>query len=186
MKKVAIIISLISVPFLAAAQSIFDKYDDMDQVGSVVVNQKMFEMLADIETNDQDSASIINQAKMLNNLTVYTTSSLEVTKTMGQDVAKYIMSSNLEELMRIKEGNSSIKFYILEGSDDNHVKELLMFVKGLTNMTKNQNITINGKQPIVETVLLSLKGNIDLREVSKLTAKLNVPGGELLKKATKE
>ena len=44
MKKVAIIISLISVPFLATAQSIFDKYEDMDQVGSVVVNQKMFEI----------------------------------------------------------------------------------------------------------------------------------------------
>ncbi len=180
MKKVAIIISLISVPLMATAQSVFDKYEDMDQVGSVVVNQKMFEMLADIETNDQDSASIINQAKMLNNLTVYTTSSLEVTKTMAQDVAKYIISSNLEELMRIKECNSSIKFYILEGGDENHVKELLMFVKGLTN------ITINGKQPVVETVLLSLKGDIDLRKVSKLTAKLNVPGGELLKKATKE
>jgi len=56
----------------------------------------------------------------------------------------------------------------------------------LTDMTKNQNITINGKQRVVETVLLSLKGDIDLREVSKLTTKLNVPGGELLKKATKE
>ena len=124
--------------------------------------------------------------KMLKNLTVFTTSSLDVTNSIEKDVASYIESSKLEELMRIKDGASSIKFFILEGSDDNHVKELLMFVKGLTDMTKNQNITINGKQRVVETVLLSLKGDIDLREVSKLTTKLNVPGGELLKKATKE
>jgi len=186
MKIQTLIFSLILLPTVLLSQSIFDKYEDIELVNSVVMNQKMFNMLADIETNDPDSEAFINQAITLKNLTVYTTSSVDVMKSMEQDVASYVMSSQLEELMRIKDGGSSIKFYILEGSDDNHVKELLMFVKGLTDMTKNQNITINGKQRVVETVLLSLKGDIDLREVSKLTTKLNVPGGELLKKATKE
>jgi hypothetical protein len=39
---------------------------------------------------------------------------------------------------------------------------------------------------VIETVLLSLTGDIDLRQVSKLTNQLNVPGGEQLKKATKK
>ena len=185
MKKTAIILSIILSPFLVTAQAFFDKYEDMDQVVSVVINQKMFEMLGDVETNDADSESFTKMVKSLKNLSVYTTSSLKVTKSLEKDIAKYIKSSDLEELMRIKDGDSSIKFYVLEGSDDNHVKEFLMFVKGLTDETKNQN-SIIGKQRVVETVLLSLKGDIDLREVSKLTAKLNVPGGELLKKATKE
>ena len=34
--------------------------------------------------------------------------------------------------------------------------------------------------------LLQLKGDIDLREVSNLTSKLNVPGGDLLKNADKK
>jgi hypothetical protein len=34
--------------------------------------------------------------------------------------------------------------------------------------------------------LLSLTGDIDLRNVSKLTTQLNVPGGEQLKKASKK
>jgi|TARA_B110000967_G_scaffold26779_1_gene24485 hypothetical protein len=186
MKKTAIILSMILTPFIVTSQSLFDKYEEMDQVVSVVVNQKMFQMLADFETNDPDSESFMNQAKNLKNLSVYTTSSLDITKSMEKDIAKYIKSSDLEELMRIKDGDSSIKFFILEGSDDNHVNELLMFVKGLTDMSQNQNFSINGKQLEIETVLLSLKGDIDLREVSKLTTKLNVPGGELLKKATKE
>ena len=186
MKKTAIILSIILSPFLVTAQAFFDKYEDMDQVVSVVINQKMFEMLGDVETNDADSESFTKMVKSLKNLTVYTTSSLKVTKSLEKDIAKYIKSSDLEELMRIKDGDSSIKFYVLEGSDDNHVKEFLMFVKGLTEMTQDRNFSVNGKQLEIETVLLSLKGNIDLREVSKLTAKLNVPGGELLKNATKE
>ena len=185
MKTQTLILSLILLPTLLLSQNIFDKYEDMDQVSSVIVNEKMFKMLADVETNDPDSGAFISQAKMLKNLTVFTTSSLDVTNSIEKDVASYIESSKLEELMRIKDGASSIKFFILEGSDDNHVKEFLMFVKGLTDETKNQN-SIIGKQRVVETVLLSLKGDIDLREVSKITDKLNVPGGELLKNATKE
>ena len=46
---------------------------------------------------------------------------------------------------------------------------------------------VNGADELpVETVLLSLVGDIDLRMVSELTKKLNVPGGDQLKKATKK
>ena len=49
------------------AQSIFEKYEEMEHVTSVVVNQKMFKMLAniDIQTNDADADDFINQVKML-------------------------------------------------------------------------------------------------------------------------
>jgi hypothetical protein len=57
-----------------------------------------------------------------------------------------------------------------------------MFVNGLKEVTKGQDITINGKKREIETVILSLTGDIDLRQVSKLTNKMNVPGGDQLKK----
>ena len=188
MKKFAIILSLLLAPTLMLAQSLFEKYEDKDDVTSVVVNQKMFKMLSniDIQTNDPDSDDFINQVKMLKNLTVYTTDNIDVSNSMGKDVEKYIKNSKLEELMRIKDGDQTVNFFILEGKDENHVKELLMFVNGLGDITKNENISINGKQRIIETVLLSLTGDIDLRQVSKLTSQLNVPGGEQLKKATKK
>ena len=185
MKKFAIILSLLLAPTLMLAQSLFEKYEDIDDVTSVVVNQKMFKMLSniDIQTNDPDSDDFINQVKMLKNLTVYTTDNIDVSNSMGKDVEKYIKNSSLEELMRIKDGDQTVNFFILEGKDENHVKELLMFVNGLGDITKNENISINGKQRVIETVLLSLTGDIDLRQVSKLTSQLNVPGGEQLKKA---
>ena len=188
MKNNLLLLSLLLTPIVMSAQSIFEKYEDQDHVTSVVVNQKMFTMLANIEvqTNDPDSDAFIKQVKMLDNLTVYTTDNIGVSKSMKNDVEQYIKNSKLEELMRIKDGDQTVNFFVLEGKDDNHVKELLMFVNGLGDLTKNENISINGKQRSIETVLLSLTGDIDLRQVSKLTNQLNVPGGDQLKKATKE
>ena len=51
---------------------------------------------------------------------------------------------------------------------------------------EKRDISINGQQRIIETVLLSLTGDIDLRKVSELTTQLNVPGGDQLKKASKK
>tara|TARA_Y100000385_G_scaffold66202_1_gene65803 strand:- start:6527 stop:7102 length:576 start_codon:yes stop_codon:yes gene_type:complete len=188
MKKIVVVLSLLLAPIVLSAQSIFEKYEDQEHVTSVVVNQKMFKMLAniDVQTNDPDSDAFINQVKMLDNLTVFTTDNIGVSNSMKKDVDKYIKSSKLEELMRIKDGDQTVNFFVLEGKDDNHVKELLMFVNGLGDITKEENISINGKQRVIETVLLSLTGDIDLRQVSKLTNQLNVPGGDQLKKATKK
>ena len=95
-------------------------------------------------------------------------------------------NSSLEELMRIKDGDQNIKFFVLSGRDENHVSELLMLVSGLSKAMEEQDIKVGGKQRVIETVLLSLTGDIDLRNVSKLTSQLNVPGGDQLKKASKQ
>ena len=105
---------------------------------------------------------------------------------MNATVKSYLKKSDLEELMRIKDGDQNVFFYIEEGKDENHVKELLMFVNGLKEMTKEQDIEINGKKREIETVVLSLTGDIDLRQISKLTNQMNMPGGEQLKKANKK
>ena len=185
-QTLTLILSLVLFPTLLLSQNFFDKYEDYGDIGSIIVNQKMFNMLSDIEINDPDAGAFMIQAGKLKNLSVYTTSSREMSSVMEGDVAEYIEIFKLEELMRINVDGSNIKFYILEGKDDNHVKELLMFSTELTNLSVQENYTINGTKLEFETVLLSLKGDIDLREVSNLTSKLNVPGGDLLKNADKK
>ena len=89
---------------------------------------------------------------------------------MSNDVASYLKSSRLSELMRFTDENTQIKFYVQEGKDDDHVKELLMFVSGISELEK---IDINGRQ--IETVLLSLSGDIDLNKINALITKMNLP-----------
>lgn len=185
MKKVVLIIAVAMISVMSYGQSMFDKFEDMEGVTSIVVNSKMFSMLASIEinTDDPESQEYIDMIKKITNLKVLTTGDAAISEQMKSKVNSYLGSSNLEELMRIKDGDQTIKFYVKEGKDQNHVKELLMFVTGLKEMTKGQDITINGEKRDFETVILSLTGDIDLRQISKLTEKMDVPGGKHLKKA---
>ena len=82
---------------------------------------------------------------------------------------KYLKSSSLQELMRVKDKDANVKFYIKSGKDEDHVSELLMFVTGI----KNGNVEINDRK--FETVLLSLTGDIDLNKIGSLTQKMNLP-----------
>lgn len=135
---------------------------------------------------DMDDPEMKEYADMANNITgfkVFTTGSEKISADMNATVAKYLKSSDLEELMRIKDGEQTVKFYIKEGKDENHVKEFLMFISGLKEMTKGQDIEINGKKRDFETVIMTLTGDIDLRQISKITNQMDIPGGEQLKKA---
>ena len=42
------------------------------------------------------------------------------------------------------------------------------------------------KKREIETVLLTLTGDIDLRQVSKITNQMDIPGGDQLKKASEK
>ncbi len=187
MKKLIVIIALILAPMLSGAQSIFDKYEDMKDVTSIVVTQKAFRMLAtiDLDVDDPEAKEFMEMVKKITGLKVFTTGDEKISADMKATVDKYLKSSDLEELMRIKDGEQTVKFYVKEGKDENHVKELLMFVTGLKELTEGQDIEINGKKREIETVLLTLTGDIDLRQVSKITNQMDIPGGDQLKKADK-
>lgn len=187
MKKLALVLAIALAPIVTFGQSLFDKYEDMEGVTSVVINQKMFKMLAGININleDPEDQAFLDMAKKITGLKVFTTGNEKTSADINASVTQYLGTANLEELMRIKDGNQTVKFYVKQGKDENHVKELLMLVNGLKEISKDQNITINGKNREMETVVLSLTGDIDLRQISKMTEKMNVPGGDQLKKAGK-
>ena len=155
------------------AQSAFDKFDGQDDVTSIVVNQKMFELMSKVkvDASDKQTLQYMNLIKKLNNLKVFTTQSTRVQGEMKTSVDKYIKSSGLEELMRMNDKGKSVKIMVKSGTKDSQIRELLMFVEG-------------GKGD--DTVLMSLTGDFDLNEISILTDKMNIPGGDDLKKASKK
>ena len=132
----------------------------------------------DINTDDPEAQEYIKMVNSITSFKVITTENKNVSSDIDGWVTKRLKSSTYEELMRIRDGGSNVKFYVKEGKDDDHVKELLMFVTGL----EGKNIEIEGRK--METVLLSLTGDIDLRKIGKLTDKMDLPGGKQLGKAS--
>ena len=168
------------LPLMAFSQSVFEKFEDMDGVSTVVVNQNMFRLISkmDVDVDDPETRDYIDIAKNLKDLKVFATESKSIAADMKTVVDKYLKSASLQELMRVKDEEANIKFYIKQGRDEDHVSELLMFVSGI------KEVEANGRK--IETVLLSLTGDIDLNKIGTLTKKMNLPGGEELKKAGKK
>lgn len=189
MKKslVVLALALLLMPLTAMAQSdIFAQYSGNDDVTYVSIKPKMFQMLAkmDIETDDADAQEFL---KMVNSITSFKTMATD-NKTIASDIKKWVSgrSSSLEELMEVKDNGMVVKFYVKEGRDEDHVAELLMFVNGLDAVMKDNGISVNGKKRSLETVVISFTGDIDLNQISKLTKKFDLPGGEELDKKKKK
>lgn len=171
--KIAFTIALLLLPSLIFAQSVFDKFDGQDDVTSVIVNKKMFQMMGNVkmDSKDKEAQQYLDLIKNLDNLKVFTTSSTRTTSEIKAVADKYVKTAGLEELMRVNDSGKSIKILVKSGAKDTQIKELLMFIEG------------SGKGN--ETVLLSLTGNFDLDEIAVLTDKMKLPGGDVLKKAGK-
>lgn len=174
MKKIAILITILFAPMVVSAQT-FDSFEDEKDVTSVIVTKNMFKLLSkiDVESEDPEAKEYMSLINNLENIKIYTTENPEVAKRMNSAVIAYIGKNKaLSELMRVKEDGKNIKFYSKEGKNENFVSELLMHLDG----------NIDGK---ATSVIMSITGNIDLKQISKLTRDMNVPGSEELKNIDK-
>lgn len=161
MKKIIVLIAIAILPFTNYAQnSIFDKFEDMDDVTTVVVTKEAFKMLAKFKSGGEEGAEYFDMVKGLNSFRVFTTENPDISKQMSNVVSKYLKSAKLVELMRVKDKDANVKIYIRTGKDDDHVSELLMYVSGIEK---------HHKEFKAESVILSLTGDIDLNKISKLT-----------------
>jgi len=177
MNKLSLVVVIALLPVFGFSQSIFDKYEDMDNVGTVVVNKGMIDLVSKIGnmTDDEEAKEFAEVAEGINGIKVFITEDKGVASNMASTVKKYLKSSSMEELMRVKDKDVNVKFYIKNGKDEDHVRELLMFVSGM----KDIDVDVNGRR--FETVLVSMTGDIDLNKISAITNKMNLP--EDLKKA---
>ncbi len=175
MKKLIVVVAFLLGSTFAFAQSVFDKFEDKEGVTSVVVTQKMFEMMSKVKADakGKDTQQYLNLLKKLDNLKVFTTASTKIGSDMKATVNAYLKSNPLEELMRVNNAGKNVKIYIKSGASENMVKELLMLIEGA-----------NLKD--ADTIVLSLTGNFSLEEIAILTEKMSLPGGDELKKASKK
>lgn len=183
-KVIVLVMAIMLLPITGMAQDIFEKYSDNSEVTYVSIKPKMFQMIAKmgINVDEPEAKAYMDMVKSITSFKTIVTDS----KTISADIGKWVKSrsSSLEELMEVKDDGAEVKFYVKEGKDANHVKELLIFVNGINKVMK-ESVEINGQQRRIETVIVSLTGDIDLNEISKLTEKMNIPGGNHLEKKRK-
>jgi hypothetical protein len=173
---IRIIISLVIVFFSNTffAQSTFDKFDGRDEVTSIIVNKKMFDLMSKVkvDASDKESQNYLNLIRKLDNLKVFTTINVRVTAEMKSMTEDYSKTSSLDEVMRVNDSDQNIRILVKSGATEDQIKELLMYIEG------------KGKDR--QTILMLITGDFSLNEIPVLTDKMKIPGGNFLKNVSKK
>lgn len=142
----------------------------MKDVDAMIMTSKMFKMLAkvDLSAGDKEAQEYLKLIENLDEIRMFTSENSQVRAEMAKDVESYLKNGSLEQLMRVNEDGKNIKFYSKPGKNDDVVSELFMFMEG-------------NKEGEPISVILSITGDIDLSQLSRLTSDLKVPGAEELK-----
>jgi len=163
---VTLLMAILLLPLTSIAQDIFTKYDGNVDVTYVNIKPKMFQILAkmDLNTKDTEAQDYINMVNSITSLKAIVTGK----ETISADIASWVnsRSRDLEELMEIRDDGTVVQFYVKEGRDQDHVEELLIFVNGISNQIKDSNTETKGKERNIETVVVSLTGDIDLTQIN--------------------
>lgn len=159
--------------FVTAQTSGFKKFEDLNEVTSVVVTQEAFKLMKNMGGNTPEAKEYQDLISGLSELKVLITENTKIAGEMQISFNNYIGSNKLTELMRVKDKGNNVHIYIKKGSKEDIVNELVMFVNDGNSVKK-------------QTVIMSLTGNIDLNKVYRLTEQMNIPGGEHLKNNKKK
>ncbi|MBB1138481.1 DUF4252 domain-containing protein [Myroides sp. WP-1] len=154
----------------ALGQDTFSKFEKNKNINNVVVNKKMFEMMANVkvEATNTEEQLYFDLIKKLSSLRVFNSKTPEVKKEMTTTVQDYVQAKNLKELINKKDNDAKIVIYIDKTGTNQNISELVMI---------NDSV-----DPSKETILVLITGNFSLKELSSLTKKMNLPLGNTLDK----
>lgn len=165
-----LLIAMIIIPFGMFAQEnpidiIIKKYGDEDGFTTIIITEEMFSLFSNIETSEEGE-DFNNLMKGLSSIKIitfdnseYKKAKLDFYKSLQEDLA----SEEYTELMSIKEKDQNIKF----------------FIRKLKSGKIGEMIMVSGGEG--DNTLISIQGEIDLNDMSKLSHSLGIKGLEHLK-----
>ena len=169
MKKIALILLLL-LPFLANAQqsqlnSFFEKYSGKDGYTSVYISSYMFELFKKISNKSEEKEfnDIITRLKSIKILTVDSVTNINSKIKFQKELLSILPKNIYKELMIVKDGSETVSFLFRNEGDK--ISEFVMTVEGSGS-----------------PVLIFLEGDIDLKQLSKLSKTMNIKGFEHLDK----
>ena len=168
MKKLTTIIAAMLLGSVTWAQDdaisqFFSKYNDDPDFTQVTVTSKMFGLFTHFEPEDEDEEAVKNAISKISGLKILALENTQRGEDLYDEAFNLIPKNDYEELMTMREPDGELKFLIKE--KDGKIAELLMIRGGYENF-----------------FILSLVGEIDLKEISKLSRHMDIDGFEHLRK----
>ena len=163
-----LVLSLLSTVVFAQDDAItkyFSKYDNDENFTHVTVTSRMFGLFANLDSEDQEDKELLDAISKVKGLRIIAKDEISTAEAdaLYNEAFKLIPMKTYDELMTVKDKESDMKFLIKE--EKGIITELLMVIHGKT-----------------EFFLLSLVGDIDLKQISRLSKTMDIDGFEHLNK----
>lgn len=149
-----------------AISKFFNKYAADESFTQVTVSGKMFSLFTSMEAETAEDREILDAISKLKGLRILAKDDTGEARALYKEAFSLIPTADYEELMSVRDDNKDMKFMIRENG--NKISELLMVMGGPN-----------------EFMVLSLFGDIDLKQISRIGRKMNVSGLDKLENMNK-
>lgn len=168
MKKLFVTITILVASVATYAQgTVVNKYFNQlagdDKFTKVSISSKMFSLFTELEAGSEAEEEFLKAISKLKGLKIIASDSIGNAAKMYTQALKDVDAAGYDELMSVQDAEENMRFSIKESGGK--IEELLMVVGGKKRF-----------------VLLSLYGEIDLKNISKIAKGMNVGGLENLSK----
>jgi len=174
MKKITILSIMMVFTTLAFAQDdaiskFFSKYEDDDNFTHVTITSRMFGLFANLDVEDEEDKELMDAVSKVKGLKIIAKDDISASEAdeLYNEAFDLIPEKEYDELMTVRDKETDMKFLIKE--ENKIITELVMVMHGDS-----------------EFFLLSLIGDIDLKQISRLSKSMSIDGFEHLKNIDKD
>ncbi len=169
MKKAIVIFSVMMFSVAAMAQNdaiskFFSKYQNDESFTYANISSKMFSMFTNMEVEKKEDQEVLNAISKLKGLRILQKDDARNARELYKEALSLIPTKEYEELMSIRDEDKDMKFFVKEISAGK-IGELLMIMGGND-----------------EFMVLTLFGEIDLKQVGRMGSKMDIDGLKKLEK----
>lgn len=165
MKKVIVVVMMMAASVAVQAQDavskFFSKYQNDESFSQVNISSKMFSLMANLDVENPEDKEVVDMISKIKGLRILAKEEARNSRELYKEALGMIPTKEFEELMTVRDKDKDMKFFIKESGGK--ISELIMIAGG------NE-----------EFMVLSLFGEIDLKQVSKISKKMNIEGLENL------
>lgn len=167
MKKITAFAVLMIVASGAFAQDaiskLFTKYQNDESFSQVNISSKMFGLVTNMEVEKPEDKEVLNAISKIKGLRILGKENTSDAKALYKEAFALVSGKDFEELMSVRDKDKDMKFYIKEAGGK--ISELVMIMGGTDDF-----------------MVMSLFGEIDLKQISKIGQRMDVSGLENLQK----
>jgi len=157
------ILSLVTQAQDNAISKFFNKYQNDESFTQVTISSKMFGLFTNIDADKPEDKEVLDAISKVKGLRILAKHETRDSRALYKEAMSIIPVKEYEELMTVRDKDKDMKFFVKEAGGK--ISELVMIMGGND-----------------EFMVMSIFGEIDLKQISKIGKSMNVEGLENLQK----